>query len=112
MDITEFRKIPAEERLEKASERALNHINRPLPIKNRQRVHAKEWTMEAAHAVFELHPELREEGSLLRYFVAREGRKQGIFGAALTEFVESQFQAGTWWRYVPEEVLKQSHSGS
>jgi hypothetical protein len=62
--------------------------------------------MEAAHAVFEMHPELREEGSLPRYFVAKAGRKNGLRGKELTAFVEDQYQRGTWWRLVPEAVLK------
>ena len=107
MDTTEFRTtIPVEERIEKASERALDHINRKQRLNDRQRRHAKQWTVETAHAVFELHPELREENSLPRYFVAKAGRKQGIYGRELTEFIEKEYQAGTWYKYVPTEVLQ------
>jgi len=109
MDSTEFRKtIPAEERIEQASAKALDHINRKHYLNSRQRGHAKEWTVEAAHAVFELHPELREEGSMLRYFVAKSGRAQGIYGKALTEYIENEYQQGTWWKHIPEEILKAS----
>jgi hypothetical protein len=109
MDKMEFRKtVPAQERLEQASERALDHINRKHRLNSEQKGHAKSWTMEAAHAAFELHPDLREEHSLPRYFVARAGRAQGIYGKALTEFVDQEYQAGTWWKHVPEEVLKES----
>ena len=97
--------LSAEERLDKSTARALDHLGRTR-LNNVQRNHAKLWSMEAAHAVFELHPDLREEGSLLRYFVAKEGRKNGLRGAALTAFVESEFSAGTWWHLVPESVLK------
>ena len=64
------------------------------------------WAMEAAHSVFEMHPELREDGSLMRYFVAKKGRKSGLRGKALTEFVEAEYRNGTWWKLVPDAVLK------
>jgi len=109
MDSTEFRKtVSAEERIEKSAAKALDHINRKHYLNSRQRGHAKEWSIEAAHAVFELHPELREEGSLFRYFVAKAGREQKIYGRDLTEFVENEYQTGTWWKHIPEEVLKAS----
>jgi hypothetical protein len=109
MDTTEFRKtLSAEERIEQASAKALDHINRTPPINSRQRGHAKQWTIEAAHAVFEICPDLREENSLLRYFVAKAGRAQGIYGKSLTEFVEKEYKAGTWWKHIPEEILKGS----
>jgi hypothetical protein len=98
--------LPANERLDKASLRMIDHLTRKF-LNSAQRNHAKLWAMDAAHAAFELHPELREEGSLLRYFVAKEGRKNGLRGAALTTFVESEFSAGTWWHLVPESVLKE-----
>ena len=66
------------------------------------------WAGMAAHAVFEVHNDLRDEGSLIRYFIGKEGRKQGFYGAALTEFIEKEFQAGTWYRHVPEAVLKEA----
>ena len=40
------------------------------------------------------NPELREHGSLIRYFVAKRGRKDGLRGTALTKFVEEQY--GMW----------------
>lgn len=64
------------------------------------------WTCRLAHVVFEENPELREHGSLIRYFVAKRGRKDGLRGTALTKFVEEQYEDGTWWKLVPEEVLK------
>jgi len=67
----------------------------------------KKWASMAAHAIFEAHPDLREDNSLPRYFVAKVGRKQGIYGAALTEFVEKEYEKGTWWKHIPEEVLKE-----
>ena len=109
MDTTEFRKtLSAEERIEQASAKALDHINRKTPINNRQRQHARQWTIETAHAVFELHPDLREENSLLRYFVAKAGRAKGIYGKELTEYIEKEYQQGTWWKHIPEEILKTS----
>lgn len=98
-------KIPADERLAKSTERMLDHIGRKhLPEK--QRKHLRSWAIEAAHTVFELHPELREEGSLARYFVAKKARKAGLRGAKVTEFVEQEYQQGTWWKLVPQNVLK------
>lgn len=68
----------------------------------------RKWAGMAAHAIFESHPELREEHSLVRYFVAKAGRAQGIHGKALTEFVNQEFNKGSWYKHVPEDVLKQS----
>ena len=96
--------IPAEDRLAKATERMLDHVCR-THIDERQRKHAKSWAREAAHAVFDLHPELREEGSLFRYFVAKSGRHKGLRGVDLTDFIEREYQQGTWWHLVPEDVL-------
>lgn len=64
------------------------------------------WASRLAYEVFKMHPELRDEGSFSRYFVAKEGRKAGIRGAALTEYVEGKYADGTWWKLVPEEVLR------
>ena len=97
-------KLSAEQRLEISAEKLISHLTRGR-LNNVQRGHAKGWAIEAAHAVFQLHPDLREEGSLPRYFVAKEGRSRGLRGAALTEFVEQEYQQGTWWKLVPEEVL-------
>jgi phage pi2 protein 07 len=109
VDVTEFRKtLTAEERIEQASAKALDHINRKNYLNSRQRTHAKQWTVETAHAVFELHPELREENSLIRYFVAKAGRAKGIYARSLSEFVEQEYQQGTWWKHIPPEVLKSS----
>jgi hypothetical protein len=111
MDINkrdEYRKnTPVDERLAKATERMLDHVIRKN-LNWRQKQHLRSWTMEAAHSVFELHPELREEGSMLRYFVAKSGRAQGIYGKALTEYIENEYQQGTWWKHIPEEILKAS----
>lgn len=109
MDVTEFRKtLAAEERIEQASAKALDHINRTNYLNSRQRCHAKQWTVEVAHAVFELHPELREENSLIRYFIAKAGRAKGIYGKELTEFVNKEYETGRWWTHVPPDVLKDS----
>jgi hypothetical protein len=54
----------------------------------------RKWGRRLAHAVLTLHPELREEGSLERYFVARLGRERGYRGAELTAFVEQAYQSG------------------
>jgi hypothetical protein len=97
--------MPVAERLEKSLAKLHAHLRRGCQ-NSEQRNHARNWAAEAAHAVFELHPELREDGSLPRYFVAKEGRKMGLRGAALTEFVESKYRDGTWWKLVPESVLK------
>ena len=109
MDTIEFRAtLTAQERLDKASERALDHINRPHFLNSRQRQHARSWTVEAVHAAYELHPEWREEHSLPRYFVAKSGRAKGIFGKALTEYIENEYRQGSWWTHIPPEVLKDS----
>jgi hypothetical protein len=95
-------KIPPDMRLEKAIERVQSHLPRAT---GKQKTHLKMWVITAAHAAFQLHPELREEGSLPRYFVAKEGRKRGLRGAALGAFVEQKYNDGTWWHLVPEDVL-------
>jgi hypothetical protein len=96
--------LPAQVRLDLAIERVKSHLSRPH-LAGRQAQHLRMWVNEAAHAMFQMHPELREEGSLPRYFVAKAGRKNGLRGAALTEFVEAEYQNGTWWKLVPEDVL-------
>jgi len=97
--------IHPQERLELATTKLMSHLAR-RKLFGRQKRHAQCWAWEAAHATFQLHPELREEGSLLRYFVAKEGRRMGLRGTALTQFVEGQYRDGTWWKLVPESVLK------
>ena len=54
----------------------------------------RKWARRLAHAALTLHPELREEGSLERYFVAKLGRERGHYGAELTAFVEQAYQSG------------------
>jgi hypothetical protein len=54
----------------------------------------KKWARRLAHSVLTLHPELREEGSLERYFVARLGRNRGYYGAELTAFVDQAYNSG------------------
>jgi len=54
----------------------------------------KKWSVRLAHAALTLYPELREENSLNRYFVAKLGREQGFSGAQLTEFVEKAYKSG------------------
>jgi hypothetical protein len=60
----------------------------------RSRAKLKKWAHRLAHAVLMLHPELREEGSLERYFVARLGRERGYRGAELTTFVDQAYESG------------------
>ena len=55
---------------------------------------SRKWSRRLAHAALTLHPELREEGSLERYFVARLGRERGYRGAELTTFVEQAYKSG------------------
>jgi hypothetical protein len=54
----------------------------------------REWSRRLAHAALTLHPGLREEGSLERYFVAKLGRERGYRGTELTTFVEQAYQSG------------------
>jgi hypothetical protein len=54
----------------------------------------RKWSRRLAHAALTLHPELREEGSLERYFVARLGRERGYRGAELTTFVDQAYESG------------------
>ena len=98
------RTLPPQIRLDLAIDRVMDHLSRGR-LNWRQRQHLKQWTMEAAHAVYEMHPELREDYSLPRYFVAREGRRKGLRGPDLTRFIDTEYQQGTWWKLVPEEVL-------
>lgn len=111
MGILDREALPANERLETAVERLLDHIKRHR-LNHVQRRHAQNWAAEAAHAVFELHPDLREDGSLPRYFVAKQGRRNGLRGADLTEFVEREYSQGTWWKLVPVELLQDAHQPS
>ncbi len=53
----------------------------------------RKWARRLAHAALTLHPELRGDGSLERYFVARLGRERGYRGAELTVFVEKAYQS-------------------
>ena len=59
------------------------------------------WTGRVAYQVFAMHPELREDGSFLRYFVARAGRRQGLRGTMLTAFVDKAFRDGIPADYFP-----------
>jgi hypothetical protein len=54
----------------------------------------RKWSWRLAHAALTLHPELREAGSLERYFVAKLGRQRGYYGAELTAFVEQAYTSG------------------
>lgn len=49
---------------------------------------------EARSRRLDASPELREEGSLERYFVARLGRERGYYGVELTTFVEQAYESG------------------
>jgi hypothetical protein len=64
------------------------------PYNNKCRNKCRKWSRRLAHAALTLHPELREEGSLERYFVARLGRERGYYGAELTAFVEQAYKSG------------------
>ena len=87
------RSEPPEKRLEKSLERVMSHLNRGR-LPSRQLGHLRSWTMELAHAAYELHPELRDDGCLERYFVAKLGRQQGHRGEKLTEFVDRAYETG------------------
>ena len=54
----------------------------------------RKWSRRLAHAALTLHPELREEGSLERYFVAKLGRERGYRGVELTGFVDQAYESG------------------
>lgn len=54
----------------------------------------RKWSRRLAHAALTLHPELREENSLPRYFVAKLGRERGYRGAELTTFVDQAYESG------------------
>jgi hypothetical protein len=98
-----------EEKLEHALDKLKYHTARYEAKPTNSRLYkVTKWAGMVGHAIFETHPELREPDSLVRYFIGKEGRKQGIYGAKLTEFIETQFQDGTWWKLVPEEVLKEA----
>jgi hypothetical protein len=92
-------------RFDAALERVLSHVNRPS-LSHRQAYHLRQWTGALAHAVFHMHPELREDGSFLRYFVARQARRQGLRGAAVTAFVDDKFRDGIPPDYFPEWFIK------
>jgi hypothetical protein len=62
--------------------------------KNKCRNKCRKWSRRLAHAALTLHPELREEGSLERYFVARLGRERGYRGVELTAFVDQAYESG------------------
>jgi hypothetical protein len=79
--------LPPEEQLARASAKFLRYIDR-----NHSK--CRKWARRLAHSVLTLHPELREEGSLERYFVARLGRERGYRGAELTTFVEQAYESG------------------
>ncbi len=98
-------KIPPQERFNKALERVLSHLNRPS-LNNRQAYHLRQWSAALAHAVFHMHPELRGEGSFLRYWVVKQGRRRGLRGAALTDFIEQKFREGIPAEYFPEWFVK------
>src|ERR1700691_5012962 len=80
--------LTPEEQFALASEKFSRYTNAGLYGKCRK------WSRRLAHAALTLHPELREEGSLERYFVARLGRVRGYRGAELTTFVEQAYKSG------------------
>jgi len=80
--------LTPEERFALASAKFFNHARLGNYGKCRK------WSRRLAHAALTLHPELREDGSLERYFVARLGRERGYRGAELSAFVEQAYQSG------------------
>jgi hypothetical protein len=75
------------EQLALASEKFSRYIDR-----NHSK--CRKWSRRLAHAALTLHPELREEGSLERYFVAKLGRERGYRGVELTAFVDQAYDCG------------------
>ena len=98
-----------EEKLEHSLEKLNYHTQRYIDKPGSGRLYkVRKWAGMAAHSIFEVHPDLREENTLPRYFVAKAGRAQGIYGNKLTEYIEQEYKNGTWWKHIPEEVLKAS----
>ena len=98
-----------EEKLEHALEKLNYHTQRYIDKPGSGRLYkVRKWAGMAAHAIFEVRPDLREENSLLRYFVAKAGRAKGIYGKELTGFIDNEYQKGTWYTHIPEEILKAS----
>ena len=97
--------VAPEVRFELALERVQSHLNQPK-IKGRQLAHLRQWTVALGHAVYHMHPELREDGSFLRYFVVKAGRRQGLRGMALTEFVDKAFREGIPAEYFPQWFVR------
>ena len=54
----------------------------------------RKWASRIVHAALTLHPELREDDSLERYFVAKLGRERGYRGVELTAFVDQAYRSG------------------
>jgi hypothetical protein len=79
--------LTPEEQFARASAKFLCYVDR-----NHSK--CRKWSRRLAHAALTLHPELREECSLERYFVARLGRQRGYRGAELTTFVEQAYKSG------------------
>jgi hypothetical protein len=98
-----------EERLVKATAKIESHLSRE-PLNYEQRGHLRMWVGEAAHAVYEMRPDLREEGSFLRWFVSRSGRRLGLRGAALTRYIEEEYSSGRWYVHVPKDILERTLS--
>jgi hypothetical protein len=80
--------LTPEEQFALASEKFSRYTNAGLYGKCRK------WSRRLAHAALTLHPELREKGSLERYFVAKLGRERGYYGAELTAFVDEAYKSG------------------
>lgn len=64
----------------------------------------RKWAVKAVHAAYTLHPDLREDGTLGRYFVAKSGRKLGLRGEALSAYVENAYETGIYGSFIPEEI--------
>jgi hypothetical protein len=88
--------LPLEDQVEYGLDKLAHHFVRMRPAK------VKKWATRVAHAVFILHPELREEGSLDRYFVAKIARKLGLRGSEVTGFVDAAYKNGNACHYIAE----------
>lgn len=55
-------------------------------------VRLAKWANEVSRIAFVFHPELRPEGSFERAMVAKRGRKAGLRGNRLSEFIEEEMR--------------------
>lgn len=105
--------MTAEEKATKTPQELLDYYSSKIEtlgpsvrkFKYPSRERLRRWAYEATRAAYKLHPELREDNSLPRYFVARAGRRMGFRGEDLTWFVEKSFETGMSAQFIPQEVL-------